>query len=370
MFGIKKKQKLTEQQKILNALKYNLNKLCFNYDNEIARMEKVAQSLAEEARYSNPGNFELFEQIRDYKNEQILIELLNRRLSGENIEYITGETEFLGRRFITTPKNYTTAPETEWLIKDAIYVAKNIGAKKILDVGTGNGVLGLTLALEYSRIESLVLSDISPEALKDAKENVKRYQKELSGKNIDIAISSYVDDLSCEEPDIILACLPWGDENNLLESNKKRNLDFRGILNYRPDTIFLNLYTDGYSEDGVTKKTHNFKDSSSPKLKEIKVKDELIYRDLSKMPSVAIHPPSHPLEAYELLFKSIQEKGWNKSIVIFETGTHSYLAVDRILPAGYKLEQRPHKQIIKGTNELVPSITLEGNVSIAYKQRK
>lgn len=87
------------------------------------------------------------------------------------------------------------------------------------------------------------------------------------------------------------------------------------------------------------------------------------------MPSIAIHPPIHPLEAYELLFKSIREKGWNKSVIVFETGMHSYMAVDRILPTGYKLEQKYRERVIKGTNKLIPSINLKGNVSIAYMQR-
>lgn len=360
MFRIKKKQKLTGDEKRLHALTHNLVKLTFDGHDELKKMREAIPGIEMIDRILGDKEKQIYYSIIGSEERKELIELLNKRLNREPLEYIIGAIEFLKRTFKTNPEVYITAPETEWLIYEAKDVAKNIGAKKILDVGTGNGCLGLTLALEYSGIESLVLSDISPKALEVAKQNITKYQKELPKTNITTAISSYVNGLDCEEPDIILACLPWGDENNILESNKKRELN-----KTHGDKIKLKLYTNGIGS------TCNFGQVVPPDRKAyVKVKNELIYRDLSKMPSIAIHPPSHPLEAYELLFESIQRKGWNKSIVIFETGMHNFMAVDRILPSGYKLEQKHHTDTIKGTNEFVPSITLEGNVSIAYQQRK
>lgn len=361
MFGTKKKEKLTKEEQIMIALKFNLDSLCFNSIYEIKQMERASQKLAKKntEEFINKNNSAYKDYIK-HEKQITLIDFVNRRLGREPLEYIIGETEFAGREFITTPDVYITAPETEWLNNVAKDLARDIGAKRILDVGTGNGVLGLSLALEYSGIESLVLSDTSPEALEVAKENIKRYQEKLQGVNIGARKSNHVDSLKdCEEPDIILACLPCGDENNLLESNKKRKLNETEGYN-----IKLALYTNG------SRVTGNFSLHIFPpdRMEYVEVENKLIYRDLNKMPEISRLPQKHTLEKYESLFKSIQKNGWDRSIVIFETGMHSYTAVNRILPEGYILEQKYQEQILQGTNGR--TITLKGNVSIAYRQRK
>jgi len=82
---------------------------------------------------------------------------------------------------------------------------------KILDVGTGSGVLGLTLAAELGgKCESLTLSDISPDALALAKENTTL----LGLARVELIESDLFSALKEEKYHLIVANLPYIAETN------------------------------------------------------------------------------------------------------------------------------------------------------------
>ncbi|HSW75367.1 MAG TPA: peptide chain release factor N(5)-glutamine methyltransferase [Candidatus Saccharimonadales bacterium] len=93
-----------------------------------------------------------------------------RRCAHEPLAYIRGFTEFYGRQFRVTPSVLVPRPETE-LIIDAFrqFVSKK-GVRRVADIGTGSGCIGITLALEHPSLH-IDLYDISAEALKIAKQN-------------------------------------------------------------------------------------------------------------------------------------------------------------------------------------------------------
>ena len=95
--------------------------------------------------------------------------LLQKRITRVPIAYLTGQKEFYGRTFIVTPETLIPRPETETLID----IAKQyeLGGK-IVDVGTGSGCIGITLALETS--STVTLCDISDEALRIAQKNAQQ----------------------------------------------------------------------------------------------------------------------------------------------------------------------------------------------------
>ncbi len=69
-------------------------------------------------------------------------ELLNRRLRGEPIQYITGEAEFYGLPFQVTPAVLIPRPETEHLVEKVIVELVpcfRMERPRIVDVGTGSG---------------------------------------------------------------------------------------------------------------------------------------------------------------------------------------------------------------------------------------
>ena len=90
---------------------------------------------------------------------------LHERTQGKPLQYITREQEFYGRRFAVGPGVLIPRPETELIVE----LALRNEATTLLDIGTGSGILAITLALEWER--PAVATDLSAEALQIARAN-------------------------------------------------------------------------------------------------------------------------------------------------------------------------------------------------------
>lgn len=117
---------------------------------------------------------ELYMQFDRPMSEEELIPLranLKRRGEGEPLQHILGTVEFYRREFKTDSRALIPRPETEELA--SLILNATLGDElRVLDMGTGSGVLGLTLASELGgRCEEVVLADISERALALAEEN-------------------------------------------------------------------------------------------------------------------------------------------------------------------------------------------------------
>ncbi len=100
--------------------------------------------------------------------------LLQRRLRWEPLQYILGETEFMSLPFKVNPDVLIPRPETEILVEKVLEFCQSQFSNKleihILDIGTGSGCIAISLARYLSNAQITAL-DISPEALKIAREN-------------------------------------------------------------------------------------------------------------------------------------------------------------------------------------------------------
>jgi len=94
---------------------------------------------------------------------------LRRRKQGEPWAYILGWTEWRGRRFEVTPDTLIPRPETELVLVAALELGNRMKVRRAVDVGTGSGILGITLALETDWDVSA--TDISEGALAVARRN-------------------------------------------------------------------------------------------------------------------------------------------------------------------------------------------------------
>jgi release factor glutamine methyltransferase len=102
-----------------------------------------------------------------------LAALLRRRAAGEPLAYLLGSANFYGRRFQVSPAVLTPRPETEELVTLALSrLAQHAGEIRALDLGTGSGVIAVTLALEHPAAR-IVAIDLSSEALDVACANAK-----------------------------------------------------------------------------------------------------------------------------------------------------------------------------------------------------
>jgi release factor glutamine methyltransferase len=107
---------------------------------------------------------------------------VNRRLHHEPIQYITGHQEFYGLDFAVTPAVLIPRPETEHLIEAVLAEMKTHLQKappneslKIADIGTGSGILAITLAVHLPQAQITAI-DLSPEALKIAEANARKHK--------------------------------------------------------------------------------------------------------------------------------------------------------------------------------------------------
>jgi len=98
--------------------------------------------------------------------------LAARRRAGEPLAYLLGWREFLGRRFEVGPAVLVPRPDTEVLVQAALERLPTT-APRVLDLGTGSGVIAISIAL--ARPDATVLAtDLSAQALGIARGNAER----------------------------------------------------------------------------------------------------------------------------------------------------------------------------------------------------
>ena len=107
-----------------------------------------------------------------------LRELVRRRAAGEPVQYLTGETEFYSLGFKITPAALIPRPETEILVQAVLErLISWASIPRVVDVGTGSGIIAITLALHLPRAQVWAV-DRSRDALQLARENARRHAVE------------------------------------------------------------------------------------------------------------------------------------------------------------------------------------------------
>jgi release factor glutamine methyltransferase len=102
------------------------------------------------------------------------LRLCARRAKHEPLAYLLGEKWFYGRPFFVDKNVLIPRPETETLVQAILDTGPYEDEKPlIIDVGTGSGAVGLTLAAELHHAQAVLL-DVSPKALAVARHNARR----------------------------------------------------------------------------------------------------------------------------------------------------------------------------------------------------
>lgn len=139
-------------------------------------------------------------------DRQRFFDFVDQVRRGRPVSYITYEKEFYGRKFYVDERVLIPRPETEMLVEQGIELSKRCGNNvRILDVGTGSGCIGLSLACELPE-SHVTVSDISTDALDVVNKNIDQYG--LNGR-VDSVKSDLLSNFIDREFDIILANLPY-----------------------------------------------------------------------------------------------------------------------------------------------------------------
>ena len=100
-------------------------------------------------------------------------ELLDQRMEGHPVAYLTGSKEFFGRDFYVGEGILCPRPDTEILVEEALSLIEANSYRRVHDLCTGSGCIALSLALEKPEL-TVSASDISPESEKVFLQNRKR----------------------------------------------------------------------------------------------------------------------------------------------------------------------------------------------------
>jgi len=141
---------------------------------------------------------------------------VRRRRKGEPWGYILGWSLFRDRPFKVTRDTLIPRPETELLVEAALEVGRRLNVDRCVDVGTGSGIIAVSLALETGW--QVRASDLSPGALVVARENAQ-----VLGADIQFYEGHLLDPVA-DPVGLVVANLPYVDPAD--QSTLQRELAF------------------------------------------------------------------------------------------------------------------------------------------------
>ena len=144
---------------------------------------------------------------------------IKRRLENEPSQYIVGKSNFYGRNFYVDNNVLIPRPETEILINACIEFLSMKDNPEIIDIGTGSGCIGITLAKEIPS-SNVIAIDCSEKALAVAEKNAKN----IGIKNIDFVKSDFLKQTIDLRADLLVSnppYIPKEDISNLMADIKE-----------------------------------------------------------------------------------------------------------------------------------------------------
>ena len=144
------------------------------------------------------------EKVLSAEQQTQFQQLLQARIQGEPVAYLTGQREFWSLPLGLTPATLIPRPETETLVALALEVIPADSTAVIADLGTGSGAIALAIAHGRPRCR-LLATDISPAAIETAAANARQ----LGINNIEFHTGNWCEPLASRQCDVIVSNPPY-----------------------------------------------------------------------------------------------------------------------------------------------------------------
>lgn len=141
---------------------------------------------------------------REITEEEVneIMDIVSRRNAGEPLQYILGETEFMGMPFKVTEDVLIPRQDTETLVETVVEKIKDKSVR-VLDIGTGSGCVGISIA-KLCPNARVTLLDYSDAILDVAKENA-----ELNDVIVELMRCDVLEEIPEGKYDVIVSNPPY-----------------------------------------------------------------------------------------------------------------------------------------------------------------
>ena len=174
------------------------------------------------------------EKLNKIEND-FLSKILKKRSKNKPLAYIFKEWDFYGSTFYLNKNSLIPRQDTELMIDLVINQFDENSKLNILDLGTGSGIIGITLSKIFTN-SKITITDISLKTLQVANKNIKKHKV----KNIKSLESNWFDKINKDEKfDLIVTNPPYISINDKHLDNPE--------LKYEPKNALVSL-DEGYSD--------------------------------------------------------------------------------------------------------------------------
>lgn len=135
------------------------------------------------------------------ENDDLLVQMIDRRLQGEPLQYLLGEWSFLGLSMLVRRGVLIPRADTEVVAEKAISFLRKRRSRRVLDLCCGTGCIGIALAV-YAEAQ-VAAADISAACCALAGENAAR-----NGIHLDIRQGDLFEPVQSEERFDLMVCNP------------------------------------------------------------------------------------------------------------------------------------------------------------------
>ena len=202
-----------------------------------AREAKIEADYILKFALKKPSSFFISNQKTNIEKtqEELISSILKKRIKREPLAYIFKEWDFYGETFYLDKNSLIPRQDTELMVDLVLNQFDKKSKLNILDLGTGSGVIGITLSKFYPN-SLITISDISPKALKVANKNIKKHKV----SNINSIESNWFSAFKEEENfDLILTNPPYIAKGDVHLTNLE--------INYEPSNALFSA-NNGFSD--------------------------------------------------------------------------------------------------------------------------